>query len=161
MVKIGVDIGITKVNTTAIAIVDGMNVNTYSYPGPFDGPWYERVGKIASWAVGVVVPFNGHISSFQYESVFIGRNSQSTIKLATLTGALILIGRQLGIVVKPVSTKEAKLAVTGKGSAKKEEVRDTLQEEFGLKGLTFHETDAIAVALVEDEVQCQTKGQLG
>ena len=83
------------------------------------------------------------------ESPFYGKNAQSMLKLGRAQGVAIAAIISTGLAVSEYAPRKVKIAVTGNGSASKEQVSRMIQSIFGvdLQGHKLDETDAIAIAL--------------
>lgn len=83
------------------------------------------------------------------EDIFFGRNVKSAIQLGQARGAAILAALNVQLPVMAYSAKEVKQAVTGNGSASKEQVRHMvsrlLKTDFQKSPMDV--TDALAVAI--------------
>lgn len=83
------------------------------------------------------------------ETSFVGRNMRSALSLGQARGALITAATSRGIAVHEFSPAEVKLAVTGHGTASKEQIQGMVPRLIG--GLKHDpaedEADALAVAL--------------
>jgi crossover junction endodeoxyribonuclease RuvC len=101
---------------------------------------FERVdGLIASY----------HPDEMAIEAPFFGKNVQSMLKLGRAQGVCIAASLSRNIPFEEYSPRRIKQAITGKGSASKEQVAGMLQTLLGLKELPKHldATDGLAVAL--------------
>ena len=83
------------------------------------------------------------------ESLFNARNAHSALILGHARGVVLLAGALVGLPVAEYAPREIKKALTGNGSATKEQVRFMLIRCMGLGGkeMTLDESDALAVAL--------------
>ena len=83
------------------------------------------------------------------ESAFTGKNAQSALKLGHARGVALLAAAQSGIPPVAIAPREAKLAVTGRGNATKEQVRYMVASLLGItpRSLPLDASDALAVAL--------------
>jgi crossover junction endodeoxyribonuclease RuvC len=84
-----------------------------------------------------------------FETSFVGRNLRAALTLGQARGALITAASSRGIPVQEFSPAEVKLAVTGYGTASKEQIQDMVPRLIG--GMEHDpvedEADALAVAL--------------
>lgn len=83
------------------------------------------------------------------ESPFMDKNAQVILKLGRAQGAAILAATVKGINITEYAPRKAKIAITGSGSASKEQVATVMERIFNIK---FNEkftdsTDALAIAL--------------
>lgn len=91
------------------------------------------------------------VTHLALETSFLGKNAQTFLKLGYLRGVLYLLANQHRLQLREFAPTEVKAAVTGTGSASKEQVAylvqrlfPTLQKQTHLK---LDVTDALAVAL--------------
>jgi crossover junction endodeoxyribonuclease RuvC len=86
---------------------------------------------------------------FAIETAFYSKNVQSTLKLGHARGVCILAAVNKQVPTSEYSPREVKKAVTGIGSASKEQVRYMMIQTFKLKKLPkqLDISDAISVAL--------------
>jgi crossover junction endodeoxyribonuclease RuvC len=86
---------------------------------------------------------------FAIETAFYSKNVQSTLKLGHARGVCILAAVNKQVPTAEYSPREIKKAVTGHGSASKEQVRYMMMQTFRLKKLPkqLDISDAISVAL--------------
>ncbi|MBA2306524.1 crossover junction endodeoxyribonuclease RuvC [Candidatus Dependentiae bacterium] len=89
------------------------------------------------------------IEAIALETPFLGKNAQSFLKLGYLRGILYLLADRFNLPLIEVSPRSVKLAVTGSGSAPKEQVARVIGHLF--RDLTVPKTlditDALAVTL--------------
>ena len=85
------------------------------------------------------------------EAVFHGRNTSSLIKIGEARGVILLAAASAGIPAKSYSPAEVKKAVTGRGNARKEQVRHMVGIICGriIEAETDDVTDAMAVAICQ------------
>jgi len=83
------------------------------------------------------------------ESLFNARNAHSSLVLGHARGVILLAGAQQGLPITGYAPREVKLALTGTGSATKEQVRFMVCRWLGLarEPDSLDESDALAVAL--------------
>lgn len=83
------------------------------------------------------------------EAPFFGKNVQSMLKLGRAQGVAIAAALHNEIPVQEYSPRKIKQAVTGKGSASKEQVAAMLQQTIGFEATPkfLDATDALAVAV--------------
>lgn len=83
------------------------------------------------------------------ESPFVDKNPQVMLKLGRAQGAAITAALQRGIPVYEYAPRKAKVAITGSGSASKEQVCTMIQRLLGVQLDVKHldATDALAIAL--------------
>lgn len=83
------------------------------------------------------------------ESQFFGKNIQSMLKLGRPQGVAISAALQRNIPIFEYAPRKIKLAISGTGTASKEQLSTILQRYFNMKEFPQNpdETDAIAIAL--------------
>lgn len=83
------------------------------------------------------------------ESQFFGKNIQSMLKLGRAQGVCIAAALQRDIPICEYAPRKIKLAVTGTGTASKEQMATIMQRFFNIPNFPTNsdETDAIAIAL--------------
>ena len=83
------------------------------------------------------------------EAPFYGKNIQSMLKLGRAQGVAIAAAVHRDIPVFEYSPRKVKLAITGKGSASKEQVAAMLHYlvDFEYNAASFDATDALAIAI--------------
>lgn len=89
------------------------------------------------------------VTELALETPFLGKNVQNFLKLAYLRGILLLLSARHGLAIQEFTPRQVKLAVTGSGSADKEQVMRVIMIMFPrLETVRFLDiTDAIAIAL--------------
>lgn len=87
--------------------------------------------------------------SVAVERVMFGNNKVSALSVARATGVVMFIAAEAGLTVEEYVPLEVKSAVTGLGSADKEQVHTALVRVHGLSGVPSQPdaVDAVAVAL--------------
>jgi crossover junction endodeoxyribonuclease RuvC len=83
------------------------------------------------------------------ESGYVGKSAQSALKLGQARAAAVLALELTGVAVQDISPREVKQAITGRGSAAKEQVGYMVERMLGIKFDKGEEdiSDALAVAL--------------
>lgn len=83
------------------------------------------------------------------EAPFFGKNVQSMLKLGRAQGVAMAAGLSRQIPITEYEPKKVKMAITGNGSASKEQVAKMLQQLLHIKELPKHfdATDGLAVAV--------------
>lgn len=83
------------------------------------------------------------------ERLMWGRNAPSAMGVARASGVVLLAAAELGVPVREYAPLEVKMAITGNGSAGKDDVRRALQRLHGLRDVPSgpDAADAVAVAL--------------
>lgn len=90
-----------------------------------------------------------HPDEMALEAPFFGKNVQSMLKLGRAQGVAMAAGLSRQIPVTEYLPKKIKMAITGNGSASKEQVAKMLQSLLGLKTLpkNLDSTDGLAAAV--------------
>lgn len=82
------------------------------------------------------------------ENVFVAKNVSSTLKLGHARGAAMVAAVNAGIPVAEYTPSQVKKALTGYGSASKDQMQRMVKAVLGLPELAFEDaSDALAVAL--------------
>lgn len=109
-------------------------------------PLTERIGMI--WkgleeVVAVTMP-----DALAIETAFVGRNVRSALILGQVRGAVLAFAAMNGLPVREYAPREVKSAVTGSGSAGKEQVAEMLTRLLGLGTtvLPADVTDALGIS---------------
>ena len=107
---------------------------------------YECLGRIADAVEELVRQFAVKEASIE-ETIFV-QNFRTAQAMGASRGAALSPLARLGVGVSEYAPKRIKMAVTGHGAAKKEQVGRMIQAVFGLpKELPLDESDATAAAL--------------
>lgn len=90
-----------------------------------------------------------HPDEIAIEAPFFGKNVQSMLKLGRAQGVAMAAGLSRQIPITEYLPKKIKMAITGNGSASKEQVAKMLQQVLGLKQLpkNLDSTDGLAAAV--------------
>lgn len=90
-----------------------------------------------------------HPDEIAIEAPFFGKNVQSMLKLGRAQGVAMAAGLSRQIPITEYMPKKIKMAITGNGSASKEQVAKMLQGMLGLKTLpkNLDSTDGLAAAV--------------
>jgi crossover junction endodeoxyribonuclease RuvC len=83
------------------------------------------------------------------ERLMWGRNAPSAMAVARASGVVLLAAAELGVPVREYAPLEVKMAITGNGTAGKDEVRRALHRLHGIRDVPSEPdaADAVAVAL--------------
>lgn len=149
MIVLGIDPGLTKKNPTALALVDVENmslIRSCTVYAPASVDWLKRLELVISAMKGMT-RIRLKIDLVAYEIPYIGKNPQSTIKLAHVCGAACGLGPPF----VPVSPTQAKLALTGDGGADKESMIKMAINIFE-KEVCKDEADAIGIAMAGEAI---------
>nr|WP_321221845.1 crossover junction endodeoxyribonuclease RuvC [uncultured Psychroserpens sp.] len=90
-----------------------------------------------------------HPDEIAIEAPFFGKNVQSMLKLGRAQGVAMAAGLSREIPITEYAPKKIKMAITGSGSASKEQVAKMLQSILGLKSLpkNLDSMDGLAAAV--------------
>lgn len=89
-----------------------------------------------------------NIEFLSLEKAFYHKNVQTTLRIGEARAAFLISAAKRNLYVCEFSPKEIKKAVTGNGSASKEQVRYVVRKFFNLNfNPSFDESDAIAAAM--------------
>ena len=90
-----------------------------------------------------------HVTAISLETPFLGRNSQSFLKLGYLRGILYLLADQYQLPIYEFAPTQVKQAVTGYGSSSKDQVQIMVKRLFQAQVdfAAYDASDAVAVAL--------------
>jgi crossover junction endodeoxyribonuclease RuvC len=108
---------------------------------------FSKLNRIFDFVTELVNKFG--VDELAIEAPFYGENVQSMLKLGRAQGVAIAAGLHCGIPITEYAPRSVKMAVTGRGSASKEQVAGLLQHLLGFKGLPdkLDATDGLAIAL--------------
>ncbi len=136
---LGIDPGLTVLG---YALMEGKKLLKWgSFRGK--GQWEDRLYQAVEFIRGKLEEFSP--DEVAIESPFSGVNPASAIKLAHLKGALMYVARKRGLPVYQYEPRLVKKAITGKGNASKQEVRNFVGRIFH-EVAGYDEADAVAVA---------------
>jgi len=153
---LGVDPG-TRITGYAIIRKGGGRVRALEFGAIRTGPegMPGRLAIIYEGIVALIRKFSP--DEFAIETAFYGKNAQSALKLGHARGVSILAAVLAGMPTSEYSPREVKKAVTGSGSASKQQVRFMVQQILGLPSSeasggkrtpgVYDASDALAVAL--------------
>ena len=95
------------------------------------------------------------------EDIFFAKNAKSAIKLGEARGVALLAGTNSGISIHEYAPTKVKLALTGRGRAKKEEVQGMLSRLLGVENWENQDaSDAVAIAFCHINIS-QIEKKLG
>jgi crossover junction endodeoxyribonuclease RuvC len=149
---LGIDLGITKQSPTAAALID-IDTMHLVYPVtyvPRGDAWEQRVQSVTRRIRGLLATVKP-VHLVCYELPVFQHNQQSTIRLATLAGAILATADLYGIPVVGVSPAQVKQALSGFSTASKDEMIAAAATIFGVR-LSSHVADACGVALAGEAV---------
>ncbi len=111
------------------------------------GDFFARLKQIYDEVAQLIVLYQPDQAAL--EDIFYARNARSSLLLGQARAAAVLAALNGGVPVSAYSPSEVKMAVTGRGSAAKEQVRYMVEQ---LLGVTFGNesldvSDALAIAL--------------
>ena len=108
---------------------------------------YIKLQKIFQRTLQVIDEYNP--DELAIESQFFGKNIQSMLKLGRAQGVAISAALHRNIPIFEYAPRKIKMAITGTGTASKEQLAVILQRYFKMEDFPQNpdETDAIAIAL--------------
>lgn len=127
-----------KAETVAMGVID---MRKESDP-------YVRLGHIYERMEGIINEY--HPQEMAIEAPFFGKNIQSMLKLGRAQGVAIAVANHHGLSIHEYAPMKIKMAITGIGSASKEQVAGMLQRILNLDKTDMPKfmdaTDALGVA---------------
>jgi crossover junction endodeoxyribonuclease RuvC len=109
---------------------------------------YLRLGKIFERITSIIDSY--HPDEMAIEAPFFGKNVQSMLKLGRAQGVAIAAAIHHGVPIHEYAPMKIKMALTGNGSASKEQVAGMLQRLLKIRqeemGKFMDATDALAAA---------------
>lgn len=113
---------------------------------PRDGTFALRLAALHEGLAAVIAQHAPHCLAI--ESVFQARYARSALQLGHARGVLLLAAAQAGMAVHEYAPASVKKAVTGNGSADKEQVRFMVERLLGVRlDGPADRSDALAVAI--------------
>ncbi len=108
---------------------------------------YVRIRHIFERTMGLIDEY--HPDELAIEAPFYGKNVQSMLKLGRAQGAAISAGLYRDLPIFEYAPKKIKMAITGQGTASKEQVARVLQKMLIIKELprNLDATDGLAAAV--------------
>lgn len=147
MIIIGIDPG-TRVTGYGIIQVNGSKYKLLDYGcirPPQSATLHDRYLIIQESAEKLIEKFTPDVLAI--ETQFVYKNAQSALKLGMARGVVIVAARKRAIEVVEITPKSAKLAITGRGTASKQQVQAMVKQLLSLKELPTPEDAADALAL--------------
>jgi len=134
--------GIIKVNGNSMSFVQMNELDMRKLKDP-----YVKLRRIFERTIELIDTY--HPDEIALEAPFFGKNVQSMLKLGRAQGVAMAAGLSRDIPVFEYAPLKIKQAITGKGSASKEQVAKMLQNLLGLKELpkNLDMTDGLAAAV--------------
>jgi crossover junction endodeoxyribonuclease RuvC len=117
---------VTRTGLGSVALVECGVIRTSA-----NRPLTERIREIHEAVVGLIErhePF-----AMSVEDVFHGKNAQSALKLGHARGAILLAGALHDVSIAEYAPRQIKKAVTGTGSATKDQVAFMVKQLLRLK----------------------------
>ncbi len=109
-------------------------------------PWEQRLNVLYEGVKDVVIGAKPDLMGV--ERLFFNKNVKTAIKVAEVRGVILLVAAQHGLSVVELNPIEVKMALTGYGRARKEQVREMVKRILGIhETLPFDVSDALAVAV--------------
>jgi Holliday junction resolvasome RuvABC endonuclease subunit len=82
-----------------------------------------------------------------FEDPYVGRNKQTSLKLAQVVGAIIHAASDFHVRLMRIAPATGKLALTGCGAAHKVAMIAAVKQQFSIEHPGEHQADAIGIAL--------------
>jgi crossover junction endodeoxyribonuclease RuvC len=146
---LGVDPGLARLGLAVVARRERRPVLLWSatVETPSDLPEPARLRSIAEAVRSAIADHRP--AALALERVAWNVNKVSAMGVARATGAVLVAAAEAGVPVEEYGSLEVKNAVTGAGSADKQQVRRALERVHGLSNLPrdADAADAVAVAL--------------
>ncbi len=112
------------------------------------GDMYMRLGRIFERVTGIIDSF--HPDEMAIEAPFFGKNVQSMLKLGRAQGVAIAAAIERQVPIHEYEPTKIKVAITGNGSASKQQVAGMLQRILNISEedmkVQFDATDALGAA---------------
>ena len=148
MIVLGIDPGSRK---TGYGVIDGTAVG-YRVVGcglvrpAATATLHERIGQLCLGIDEVIARMKP--DAVALETAFVGRNVRSALILGQVRGAVLATVLKHGLPVREYAPREIKLAVTGTGSAQKEQLAAMLARllDLGPEPKPLDVTDALGIA---------------
>ena len=108
---------------------------------------YDKLSKIFSRLISLIEEFKP--DELAIEAPFFGKNVQSMLKLGRAQGVAMAAGLSRNLKVHEYAPRKIKMAITGVGSASKEQVAAMLQKQLKIDDMPKYmdATDALGVAV--------------
>lgn len=149
MIVLGIDPGFTVTGYSLVTKIKGKEtiIDSGYISLPASESLQVRIGIFYDFFCEKIKTY--HVTVISIETPFLGKNVQSFLKLGYLRGVLYLLANQHALVLHEYSPREVKLAITGSGSAQKDQVARVLFMMFPhlVKPKKEDVTDAIAIGL--------------
>ena len=153
MIILGVDPGLTSRNPLGLALVDtgkGALLDHRAHPLDESVPWQDRLASIMEFLDGYLSERQA-IEAVAYEIPFSGPNRMVGIMLAHVGGLVRALAWLHELPCAMVHPAQAKIALSGKGNASKDEQIQAALERYGVE-LSKDAADAVGVALAGAKV---------
>lgn len=147
---LGIDPG-TSVTGYGIIKCKGKNMHLLNYGviklGKTKVPHTEKLKRIFNRVSSLIEEFKPQ--ELAIEAPFHGKNVQSMLKLGRAQGVAMAAGLVKGLPIYEYAPRKVKMAVTGRGTASKEQVAAMLEQLLSFKheGNLLDATDGLAVAV--------------
>lgn len=149
MVILGVDPGVVCAGFSVVSVEYGRVVLLdYGFVKLSSAaPMPERLSILYDSFSSKIEQFK--VTELVFETPFLGKNAQNFLKLGYVRGVLYLLVHRYSLLVHEFSPREVKRAITGSGSAEKEQLARVLIRLFPGLNLPdrYDVTDAIALSL--------------
>jgi len=120
----------------------------------------QRLGQVFAGVNEIIETYSPE--QFAIEQVFMGKNADSALKLGQARGVAIVAAVQHDLPVAEYAARSVKQAVTGKGSADKEQVQHMVQLLLKLPGKPQEDAaDALAIAITHAHTSASLVANIG
>ncbi len=115
---------------------------------PANTPSMDRLQEIAKDVRAIIAKYQP--SEMVIEELFFGQSSTTALKVAEVRGVLLLLAAEHQLIVREVKPVEVKMALTGYGRAKKQDMQAMIARVLGLSSPPKPDdaADALAIAWV-------------
>lgn len=126
-----------KINLLALGVIEMQKIENS----------YDKLGKIFLRLTGIIDEFKP--TELAIEAPFFGKNVQSMLKLGRAQGVAIAAALSRNLNVNEYAPRKIKMAITGNGSASKEQVAGMLQKLIVIDKMPDYmdATDALGAAV--------------
>lgn len=150
---LGLDPGLARTGWGVI-VADGNRLAHVAHGAIATAAAAPMAERLVALHDGVVEVLNRHAPhEIAIEEVFLNRNPQSTLKLGHARGVIMVAASCTGLPLAEHATKMVKKALTGTGSAEKQQVAAMVMRLLpGCGDVAADEADALAVAIAHSHL---------
>ena len=132
--------GIIEFNSKRLVHVDHGRISP-----PISSSIGERLLFLKNKLTVIVEKYNPNFSAI--EQIFVGPGTGSSLKLGMARGVSILVLAKAGLAIKEMPPKLVKKAVTGYGSASKDQIKSMIEKLLNIVPKNEDSSDALAIAI--------------